>query len=63
MMYLILGLMIGSIYAIIEGPKTLDIPQAALSFKTFSIIYFIIGGLVIIGMQLLKNKLEKGKQD
>ena len=56
--YLILGLMIGSIYAIIMGATTLKEPQAPLSFSTFNIIYFIIGGLVILGMEIAKRKLE-----
>ncbi len=55
--YLIIGLMIGSIYAIIIGVTTLKVPQAPLSFSTFSIVYFIIGGLVILGMEVAKRKL------
>ena len=55
--YLIIGLMIGSIYAIIMGATTLKVPQAPLSFNTFSIVYFIIGGLVILGMEVAKRKL------
>lgn len=57
--YLIIGLMLGSLYAIVEGPKTLDVPQAALSIKTFSPLFFILGGIIIGGLQLLKRKLEK----
>ncbi len=53
--YLILGLMIGSIYAVIMGPTTFDVPQAPLSFGTFSIIFFIIGIVVIVGLELLKR--------
>lgn len=60
--YCILGLMIGSIYAIIMGPTTLAIPKAALSFSTFSIIFFIIGGLLIIGLQLVKFMMEKNNK-
>lgn len=56
--YLIIGLMIGSIYAIIMGATTLKVPQAPLSFKTFNIICFIIGGLIILGMEVAKRKLE-----
>lgn len=56
--YLIIGLMIGSIYAIIMGATTLKVPQAPLSLKTFSIICFAIGGLVILGMEIAKRKLE-----
>ena len=53
--YLILGLMIGSIYAVIEGPKTLDHPQPALSLETFELIFFLIGCFVIFAMQKMKN--------
>lgn len=56
MIYLIIGLMIGSIYAIILGPTTLDIPKEAMTLSTFSIIFFLIGGAVILGLQALKNK-------
>lgn len=57
--YLIIGLMIGSIYSIIMGPTTLETPQAAMNFSTFSVIFFIIGGLIIAGLQGLKTYLEK----
>lgn len=58
-MYLILGLMIGSIYAIVMGPTTLENPEAPMSFQTFSIIYFLIGGAIIYGLEKLKAVLEK----
>lgn len=57
--YLIIGLMIGSLYAIVMGPTTLEVPKEALSFDTFSIVYFLIGGLVIIGLDRIKMFLEK----
>lgn len=56
--YLILGLMIGSIYAVIQGPKTLDKPQPALSLETFEIVFFLIGCLVIFALQKMKNIKE-----
>ncbi len=56
--YLIVGLMLGSIYAVIKGPETLEVPQAAMSFGTFQILFFLIGGLVIVGMQMLKGSRE-----
>ena len=59
--YLIIGLMIGSIYAIIMGATTLKTPQAPLSFQTFNIICFVIGGLIILGMEIAKRKLENQK--
>lgn len=63
--FLIIGLMIGSLYAITMGPTTLKNPQDALSLHTFSILFFLIGGAVIWGLQLLKffsEKPEKAKQ-
>ncbi len=56
--YLIIGLMLGSIYAVIRGPETLDTPQAALSFDTFSILFFVIGGAIILGLQMMKGVRE-----
>lgn len=57
-MYLIIGLMIGSIYAIFMGPQTLEIPKAMMTFATFNWIYFILGGLIIYGLERLKKVLK-----
>lgn len=57
--YTIIGLMLGSLYAIVMGPTTLEVAKDALSLNTFSIIFFIIGGFVIIGLDKLKEVLEK----
>lgn len=57
--YLIIGLMLGSIYAVIMGPTTLDTPQAAMGIHEFNILFFIIGGVVILGMQKLKGIKEQ----
>lgn len=61
--YCIIGLMIGSFYAIIMGPTTLEVPQDPMSLKTFSIIFFIVGGLVIFGLERLKTILEKKSEN
>ncbi|MGX8852552.1 DUF368 domain-containing protein [Amedibacillus sp. YH-ame10] len=55
MVFLIVGMMLGSFYAIIMGPQTLEVPKAPLSFDSFSILWFLIGGVVIFGLQMLKN--------
>lgn len=57
--FLIIGMMIGSFYAIIMGPQTLEIPQSPLSLQTFSFLWFIIGGIIIFGLQKLKYFAEK----
>ena len=62
-MYVIIGLMLGSIYSVIMGPRTLEIPREPLNIWSFSIIYFIIGGLLIVGLNYLKVYFEKRQFD
>ena len=57
--YTIIGLMIGSIYSIIMGPTTLSIPKNSINFSNFNIIFFIIGGLIVWGLQKFKTINEK----
>ena len=59
--YTIIGLMIGSVYAIIMGPTSLSTPKSPLSFGTFSLIAFIVGGVVVFLMEYIKNKI--GNED
>ncbi len=56
--YTIIGLMLGSIFAVIMGPKTLETPHDPLSFSTFSILFFILGIGFIIGLEQLRKYLE-----
>lgn len=60
-MYTILGLMIGSIYAIVMGPATLEIPKEPMTIATFSVIFFLVGGAIIFGLEKFKKVLEKSK--
>ncbi len=54
-MYAIVGMMLGSLYSIVMGPTSLkDNPRPAMTFETFDIVFFIIGGVVIFGLQALK---------
>ncbi len=57
--YLIIGMMLGSVYSIIQGATTLDEPKNPLSFGTFSIVFFAIGGIIILGLQKLKSVVDK----
>ena len=34
-------------------------PQPAMSLDTFSIVFFLIGGAVVGGLQLLRSRLEE----
>ncbi|MGL5379569.1 DUF368 domain-containing protein, partial [Clostridium sp.] len=58
MIYLILGLMIGSIYAVFIGPTTLDIPKPAMNLESFNFIFFAIGGSLIYGLNLISNRFK-----
>jgi len=57
--YAIIGMMIGSLYSIIQGPTTLKVPQPAMDFGTFSIGFFIVGALIIVGLQAMKYFMDK----
>ena len=59
MIYLILGLMIGSIYAVFMGPTTLENPKHAMNLSSFSWIFFIVGGAIIVILEKSKDFLEK----
>lgn len=54
--YMILGMMIGSFYAIVMGPTTLEVPKAPLSFDNFQIVAMLAGLLLVLGMQWAKDK-------
>ena len=54
--YMILGMMIGSFYAIIMGPTTLEVPQGALNPGSFQIVSAAIGVALVLGMQMTKER-------
>ena len=57
--YTIIGMMLGSLYAIVQGPTTLKVPQPAMTFSTFSIFWFIVGVAIIFLLQVFKKVMEK----
>ena len=59
MIYFILGLMIGSIYAVFMGPTTLEVPQAPMDFSNFNLIFFIVGGAIIMGLERMSKVLSR----
>jgi len=59
--YIVIGMMLGSLYAIIQGPTTLDIPQKAMNFSTFHILPFAVGAVLVGAMQAAKMIFEKRK--
>lgn len=56
--YCIIGLMIGSIYSVIMGPISLEIPRPPMSIDSFSIIFFIIGCTLVPALEKLKDILK-----
>ena len=60
--YCIIGLMLGSLFSIAMGPTTLEVPKDPMSFSTFSILFFIIGGAIILGLQGLKMIISKNEK-
>ena len=58
--YTVIGLMIGSLYAIVMGPVSLD--KSALSFNTFSILGFLLGGVIIFLLEFIKVKIDAYKE-
>ncbi len=56
--YCIIGLMIGSIYSVIMGPTSLEIPKSPMSVETFSIVFFVIGCALVPAIEKLKEVLK-----
>lgn len=59
MVWLILGLMLGSLYAIANGPATLDTPLPALSPATFELPAFLLGAAALLALEALKKVMER----
>jgi len=63
MVYLILGMMLGSLYSVVMGPATLDTPQPPMTFSTFNWLFFLIGGVIIAGIQFMGRKKELAQSE
>lgn len=58
---LIIGMLIGSLYAIVMGPTTVDASNEMLNFSTFNPIFFVIGIALVVLLELVKRKREDKK--
>lgn len=61
--YCIIGLMIGSIYAVIMGPLSLEVPQSPMNLESFNIIFFVIGCILVPALEILKVLLKSKSDD
>lgn len=55
MLWFILGLMVGSLYAITQGPATMTEPMAPLSLSTFCLPAFLLGVALLLGLEGLRR--------
>lgn len=60
--YAILGMMVGSLYAIVLGPTTLKVPQHSMTVSDFNIWLFLVGCLAVLGLYGLKVFMKKQKE-
>ena len=65
MIYIILGLMIGSIYSIIMEPTTITgtYNYVPVNIYNFNVLFFILGGVLIGAIQYLKHLILKQSTD
>lgn len=55
----IIGLMVGSLFAVVMGPTTLEEPLSPLSFSNANIGLFFVGVLIVAGVAAVKIIAEK----
>ncbi len=60
--YMILGMMAGSFYAIIQGPTTLEIPKKAMNLGNFQPAACLAGVVLVAAMQMIKESYADDKR-
>ena len=60
MVWLILGLMLGSLYAIVYGAVNLTVPLPPMSLVTFDAPAPLLGVAILLGLELLRGRMEAG---
>lgn len=60
MVWLILGLMLGSLFAIVSGPSSLDVPLPPMNLATFQLPAFLLGVVVLLALEFLRKAVEQG---
>ena len=62
MIWLILGLMLGSLYAIANGPASLATPRPALNMATFQPVGFVLSATVLLALEGARMMMERKEQ-
>ena len=57
--YAVLGMMLGSFYAIVVGPTTLKVPQHVMTLSDFHVLWFVLGAAVMLSLEALKKHMQK----
>lgn len=60
--FAVLGLMVGSLFAVVMGPTTLDEPLPPLNFESFHILWFLVGIFVVAAFAFGKVLLQRRGQ-
>lgn len=62
MVYMILGMMIGSLYAICMGPTTLETAQKPMNIDNLHVVAMAVGIVLVYGLQKIKeiSNCQKG---
>lgn len=63
MVYLILGLMAGALYAIVLGPASLTPPQPRVSPQSFDVLGFLLGAALLLGLELLRKRVTTADRE
>ena len=62
MVWLILGLMLGSIYAIANGPASLSSPLLPLDLTSFQLSAFLLGIAILLGLEFSKKLVQQNEK-
>ena len=57
--YAVLGMMLGSLCAIVVGPTTLKVPQHVMTLSDFHVLWFVLGAAVMLCLEALKSTCRK----
>ena len=60
--YAVLGMMVGSLYAIIVGPATLKVPQHAMTLADFDALWLALGAALMLALSFLKSGLARRRE-